>query len=68
MASPIQVVLNPENFNGDRRKGGGGESTDFYADRDEEFRAHKKKIKNRYLLHHLQHQRHLLTMKNLPKK
>jgi Subtilase family len=46
MASPIQVVLNPENFNGDRRKGGGGESTDFYADRDDEFHAHKNKIKN----------------------
>lgn len=44
MASPIQVVLNPENFNGDRKKGGGGEYTDFYADRDGEFRAHKQQM------------------------
>lgn len=46
MASPIQVVLNPENFNDDRNKGGGGEHTDFYADRDGEFRAHKQQIKD----------------------
>lgn len=46
MASPIQVVLNPENFNGDRKKNGGGEHTDFYADRDDDFRAHKKEIKD----------------------
>jgi hypothetical protein len=45
MASPIQVVLNPENFNGNRRKPIGGGSTDFYADRDSEFRAHKQQIK-----------------------
>lgn len=45
MASPIQVVLNPENFNGARNKNGGGAHTDFYTDRDNEFRIHKKKFK-----------------------
>lgn len=47
--SPIQIVLNPQNFNGERKKGGGGEHTDFYADRDEDFRAHKREIQSQLL-------------------
>ncbi len=47
--SPIQIVLNPQNFNGERKKGGGGESTDFYADRDGDFRVHKQKVQEQLL-------------------
>ncbi len=41
MASPIQVVLNPENFEEAREASGGGGRKDFFADRDREFGAHK---------------------------
>lgn len=41
MASPIQIVLNPENFDEAREAGGGGGRKDFYAHRDREFVAHK---------------------------
>ncbi|MBS1101692.1 S8 family peptidase [Gluconobacter sp. Dm-62] len=41
MASPIQIVLNPENFEEARESGGGGGRKDFYAKRDREFGAHK---------------------------
>lgn len=41
MASPIQIVLNPENFEEAREAGGGGGRKDFFAHRDREFGAHK---------------------------
>ncbi len=44
MASPIQIILNPENFEQARDKGGGGPKKDFFADRDAEFKAHKKAL------------------------
>jgi hypothetical protein len=44
MTSPIQVILNPENFEETRDAGGGGLKKDFYAGRDGEFRAHKTSI------------------------
>ncbi|WP_375268434.1 hypothetical protein [Phenylobacterium sp.] len=41
MASPIQIVLNPENYEEARETGGGGGRRDFFAHRDAEFRAHR---------------------------
>ncbi len=41
MASPIQIVLNPENYEEAREAGGGGGRKDFFAHRDREFAAHK---------------------------
>lgn len=41
MASPIQIVLNPENFEEAREARGGGGRKDFYAHRDRDFVAHK---------------------------
>jgi hypothetical protein len=41
MASPIQVVLNPENYEEAREAGGGGGRKDFFARRDSEFRVHR---------------------------
>lgn len=41
MASPIQIVLNPENYEEARDAGGGGGRKDFFAHRDGEFRAHQ---------------------------
>jgi Subtilase family len=41
MASPIQIVLNPENYEEVRETSGGGRRTDFFAHRDIEFVAHK---------------------------
>ena len=41
MANPIQIVLNPDNFDEAREAGGGGGRKDFYAHRDREFIAHK---------------------------
>ena len=41
MASPIQIVLNPENYEEARDAGGGGGRKDFFAHRDREFLAHK---------------------------
>lgn len=41
MASPIQVVLNPENYEEAREAGGGGGRKDFFAHRDREFRTHQ---------------------------
>ncbi|MDO8272673.1 MAG: S8 family peptidase [Gammaproteobacteria bacterium] len=41
MASPIQIVLNPENFEEAREAGGGGGRKDFFAHRDGEFGEHK---------------------------
>ncbi len=44
MASPIQIVLNPEDFETDREGGGGGPPKDFFVDRDNEFRIHKQRL------------------------
>ena len=44
MASPIQIILNPENFEQVRDKGGGGPKKDFFADRDAAFKAHKQAL------------------------
>ena len=41
MASPIQIVLNPENYEEARDVGGGGGRKDFFAHRDGEFRTHQ---------------------------
>ena len=41
MASPIQIVLNPENYEEVREAGGGGGRKDFFAHRDSEFRTHR---------------------------
>lgn len=41
MASPVQIVLNPENFEEAREAGGGGGRKDFFAHRDREFGLHK---------------------------
>jgi hypothetical protein len=41
MASPIQIVLNTENFEEAREAGGGGGRKDFFAHRDRDFGAHK---------------------------
>lgn len=44
MASPIQVVLNPENYQEARETAGGGGRKDFFAHRDAEFRAHRSSL------------------------
>ncbi len=44
MASPIQIVLNPENYEEAREAGGGGGRKDFFAHRDAEFVAHRKAL------------------------
>ncbi|WP_374466592.1 S8 family peptidase [Ferrovibrio sp.] len=44
MASPIQIVLNPENFEFAREAGGGGPRTDFFAHRDKQFAEHKARL------------------------
>jgi hypothetical protein len=41
MASPIQIVLNPENYEEARETGGGGGRKDFFAHRDAEFASHR---------------------------
>ncbi len=41
MASPIQIILNPENYEEVREAGGGGGRKDFFAGRDAQFRAHR---------------------------
>jgi hypothetical protein len=43
MASPIQIVLNPENCEEARDAGGGGHK-DFFAHRDAEFRIHQASL------------------------
>src|SRR5690606_5100739 len=42
--SPIQIVLNTDNFIVSRDKTGGGGNKDFYADHDAEFITHKSDI------------------------
>lgn len=44
MASPIQVVLNPENYQEARETNGGGGRKDFFAYRDAEFSAHRSAL------------------------
>lgn len=44
MASPIQIVLNPENYEEARDAGGGGGKKDFFAHRDAEFKAHREAL------------------------
>jgi hypothetical protein len=44
MASPIQIVLNPDNYHTQRETAGGGPGTDFFAYRDPEFAAHKTRL------------------------
>lgn len=46
MASPIQIVLNPENYEEARVTNGGGGRKDFFANRDREFRAHQASLIN----------------------
>jgi hypothetical protein len=41
MASPIQIILNQENFEQARDAGGGGPKKDFFAQNDDAFRKHK---------------------------
>jgi hypothetical protein len=41
MASPIQIILNQENFEQVRDAGGGGPKKDFFAQQDDAFRKHK---------------------------
>ena len=52
MANPVQIILNPENFNERREAGGGGSRRDFFAKRDTEFKLHK---------HHLISQLHAIA-------
>jgi hypothetical protein len=44
VTSPIQILLNPENFEEARDTGGGGPKKDFFSERDAAFRAHKKAL------------------------
>ena len=41
MASPIQIILNQENFEQAREVSGGGPKKDFFAQSDDAFRMHK---------------------------
>lgn len=41
MASPVQIVLNPENYEEGREAGGGGGRKDFFAHKDREFASHR---------------------------
>ena len=43
MASPIQIILDPGEFQEEvRDAGGGGPKKDFFAQRNDDFRAHKR--------------------------
>jgi hypothetical protein len=44
MASPVQIILNDRDYEQAREAGGGGPKKDFFANRDEEFRAHKRSL------------------------
>ncbi|MBX3476286.1 MAG: S8 family peptidase [Brevundimonas sp.] len=46
MASPIQVVLNQENFEQAREVVGGGPKKDFFAERDEAYVRHKRSMQD----------------------
>lgn len=44
MASPVQIVLNPQHYEEAREAGGGGSKKDFFAHRDREFVAHRSSL------------------------
>lgn len=44
MASPIQIILNPENYEEARDAVGGGRKKDFFASRDREFQEHRARL------------------------
>lgn len=45
MASPVQIVLNPENFSENRdTPSGGGPRTDFFLNNDAGFKAHRRAL------------------------
>ncbi|APT60426.1 hypothetical protein RGI145_24070 (plasmid) [Roseomonas gilardii] len=44
MVSPIQIVLNPENYEKARDGGGGGAHTDFFFGKDVEFKRHQRTL------------------------
>ena len=44
MASPVQIILNPENYEEARQAGGGGGRKDFFAHRDRDFAAHRSML------------------------
>ena len=44
MASPIQIVLNPENYEEAREASGGGGRKDFFAHHDAEFVIHRSAL------------------------
>lgn len=44
MASPLQIILNDRDYQEARDAGGGGPKKDFFANRDREFRGHKKAL------------------------
>ncbi len=44
MGNPIQIILNPENYEESRETAGGGPRKDFFANRDREFRQHKARL------------------------
>lgn len=46
MASPVQIVLNPENYEEAREAGGGGGRKDFFAHKDREFVTHRATLIN----------------------
>lgn len=46
MASPIQIILNQENFEQAREVAGGGPKKDFFAERDEAYVRHKRTIQD----------------------
>lgn len=44
MASPVQIVLNPENYEEAREVGGGGGRKDFFAHQDRAFTEHRASL------------------------
>ena len=44
MASPIQIILNPENFEQNREKSGGGPNKEFFTGARQEFSQHKARL------------------------
>ena len=44
MASPVQIILNPENYEETREARGGGPRKDFFAGHDMEFKEHKASL------------------------
>lgn len=44
MVSPVQVILNPENFEEARETGGGGPNKEFFPGRDKDFLGHKRHL------------------------